>query len=148
MPVFTDQTIQRCRVLTLMVESLTASNAREVGDCVSHAMRGAHRVLVDLGSLRYFDVRGFAAILSWAAGREDREVCLCSESRNIHALFELLRANNMVTLFRSREQALAALAGRTGEIRVSHVARVSAGKERAMTAGAGTGSGTSGGVEQ
>jgi len=146
MPAFTIQTIQHCRVLTLLVESLDAGNAQKVGESVLQAMSESRRVLVDLGALHYFDVRGFAAILRWAAGREDREVCLCSDSRNVHALFELLRAESLVTLFRSREQALEALTNRGGEIRLPQVTGVSAGKGRAMAAGAGAGSGTSEGL--
>ena len=148
MQVFTNQTIQYCRVLTLVIESLDARNADEVGESVLQAMSESRRVLVDLGALLYFDVRGFAAILRWAAGREDREVCLCSGSRNVHALFGLLQAENLVTLFQSREQALGALVNRGVEIRLPQVAGVTAGKGRAMAARAGFGSGTREGLER
>jgi hypothetical protein len=66
------------------------------------------RIIVDLGELRYFDVGGFAAILSWAGGGSQKaEVRFCSEAGTVWALFELLRARAVVPLYRSFEEALA-----------------------------------------
>jgi hypothetical protein len=71
-------------------------------------MPGADRVVVDFGALQYFDVGGFGAILFWAqGGAQNAEVRMCSGSPSIHALFELLRAQTVVPLYRTRKEAMA-----------------------------------------
>lgn len=104
------ETIREINVITLEIQSLDASNAAQVTACLSEAMQGEAKTVVDLGALRYFDVTGFAAILKWAAGNpKGSEVRLCSRSGNVHALLELLQADMVVVLHQSREQALASL---------------------------------------
>lgn len=94
-------------VITLEIKSLDAGNARRVAGHVRDAMRGGKRIVMDLGALRYFDVEGFAAILNWAGGGAGTaEVRFCTRSGAVRALFELLRANAVVSLYESREDAM------------------------------------------
>jgi anti-anti-sigma regulatory factor len=65
-------------------------------------------IVLDLGALRYFDVAGFAVILKWAA---EPAVRLCSRAKTVHALSDLLQAETVITIFQSREEALASLRG-------------------------------------
>ena len=92
-------------MLTLAVECIDRHNAMRVGMAVTAALSAESPVLIDLGRLRYFDVRGFVAILKWIA--TGKSVRLCSLDPNIHTLFELLRAHSSVPLYRTREEALA-----------------------------------------
>jgi anti-anti-sigma factor len=95
-------------LITLEIQSIETTNSRKITQRVAEAMSGGGRIVVDLGELRYFDVTGFAAILNWAAGGTQKaEVRFCSQSGTIRALFELLRANAVVPLYRSREEAMA-----------------------------------------
>ncbi len=99
-------------VITLEIQSLDARNAQQVTRCMAEAMDGGVRVIVDLGALQYFDVSGFAAILNWSSGgRQLADVRLCSQSGTIRALFELLRAQKVVPLYRSCEEAVASFSG-------------------------------------
>jgi anti-anti-sigma factor len=95
-------------VITLEIQSLDARNAQQITRRMAEAMDGGVRIIVDLGALQYFDVSGFAAILNWAGGgRQRAEVRLCSRSGTIRALFELLRAQKVVPLYRNCEEAMA-----------------------------------------
>jgi anti-anti-sigma regulatory factor len=107
MEIFRREIVGEAVVITLEIQSLDAGNARGVAGHVKEAMRGGNRIVMDLGALRYFDVEGFAAILNWAGGGADKaEVRFCSGSGAVRALFELLRANTVVSLYESREDAM------------------------------------------
>jgi anti-anti-sigma regulatory factor len=108
MRIFRRETARGITVISLKVRALDTVNTEDVMTGVANAMRGESRTIVDLGALRYFDVSGLAAILKWAAGGADHvDVRLCSRSGDIQALFELLRGDALVPLYRSREEALA-----------------------------------------
>jgi anti-anti-sigma factor len=112
MKILRREVVREITVITLEIQSLDASNAAQATTCLTGAMLGQTRAVVDLGALRYFDVTGFAAILKWAAGNPaGPEVRLCSRSGNVHALLELLQADKVVPLYESREQAMASLRG-------------------------------------
>jgi anti-anti-sigma factor len=97
-------------VITLQVQSMDAKNSQKIARRVAEAILDGERIVVDLGALRYFDVAGFAAILNWAGGGPRKaQVRFCSQSGAIRALFELLRANAVVPLYRSCEEAVASL---------------------------------------
>ena len=91
-------------MITLEIPSLDSSNASDVAARLAEAMPEEAPAIVDLGALRYFDLSGFAGILKWAAKPAVR---LCSRSGSIHALLELLRADAVITLYQSREEAIA-----------------------------------------
>jgi anti-anti-sigma regulatory factor len=111
MPTFTREIIGQTIVVTLRIQSLDAQNVREVVRGVTAAMPGADRIVVDFGALQYFDVGGFGAILFWAQGGPQKaEVRMCSGSGTIRALFELLRAQTVVPLYKNREEAMASFA--------------------------------------
>src|SRR5581483_3886204 len=108
MPTFTRETIGPSVVVTLEIQSLDAQNVRQVARGVAAAMAGASEIVLDFGALQYFDVGGFGAILVWAQGGPHKaEVRMCSRSGTIRALFELLRAQTVVPLYKNREEALA-----------------------------------------
>jgi anti-anti-sigma factor len=117
MDIFKREVFRQKTVITLKIHTLDASNARSVSRRVAEAMKGVRQMVLDLGSLRYFDLAGFAVILQWASG-EGPEVRFCSQSGAVQALFELLGGNAMVPLFFSREEAMASFQGS-----VSHPAR-------------------------
>jgi anti-anti-sigma factor len=110
MHTFTREIIGQAIVVTLEIQSLDAQNVRHVAQSVAAAMAGADKIVVDLGALQYFDVGGFGAILIWAQGGPQKaEVRVCSRSGTIRALFELLRAQTVVPLYKNREEAMASL---------------------------------------
>jgi anti-anti-sigma regulatory factor len=98
----------KTEVIALQIPSIERANALLVARAVSDAIPTDGAVVIDLSELRYFDVPGFAVILSWVAeDRQRADVRLCSRSGSVRALFELLRAETLVQLFRSREDARA-----------------------------------------
>jgi anti-anti-sigma factor len=112
MNIFRREIIREITVFTFVIQSLDATNAAEASACLTEALAHETRVLIDLGSLRYFDIGGFAAILKWAAASpHGPEVRFCSSSRTVHALLELLQADTVVRLYQSRNDALASLRG-------------------------------------
>jgi anti-anti-sigma factor len=94
-------------VVTLTIQAIETENARQVTAAVMEAMRGASKVVIDLGSLCYFDISGFAAMLEWTGGRQAGDVRVSSECGAVRALFELLRADSILPLYRSCEEAVA-----------------------------------------
>src|ERR1700690_385310 len=108
MHTFKRETIGQTLVITLEIQSLDAKNAQHITRRMAEAMLAGGRIIVDLGALRYFDVSGFAAILNWVGGAPRRAGGrLCSQAGTIRALFELLRAQAVVPLYRSCEEAMA-----------------------------------------
>jgi anti-anti-sigma factor len=106
------ETVGEVIVISLEVQSMDGNNAHKIARRVAEAMAGGSRIVLDLGPLRYFDVGGFAAILNWArGGTRKAEVRFCSQSGTIRALFELLRVNAVIPLYRSREEAIASFRG-------------------------------------
>jgi anti-anti-sigma factor len=111
MHMFTRQIVGETIVVTLKIQSLDSQNVRHVVNGVAAAMLGAERIVVDFGALQYFDVGGFGAILFWAQGGPQKaEVRMCSRSGTVRALFELLRAQTVVPLYKNREEAMASFA--------------------------------------
>jgi anti-anti-sigma regulatory factor len=106
MPTFHCETLWGIAVITLDIQSLDVTNASDVTERLVEAMPLEAPAVVDLGALRYFDVSGFAGILKWAARPSVR---FCSRAESVHALLELLRADTVMTLYQSREEALASL---------------------------------------
>lgn len=95
-------------IVTLTIPTLDTENARQVAAAVREAMSGASKVVIDLGLLRYFDASGFAAMLEWTVvGRQAGDVRVTSECGAVRALFELLRADAIVPLYRSCDEAVA-----------------------------------------
>jgi ABC-type transporter Mla MlaB component len=109
MNVLRREKVRGVTIITLEIQSLDAANASYVTECLVEAMQGEAQAVVDLGTLRHFDVSGFAAILKWVTGGS--EVRLCSRYGTIHALLELLQADTLVPLYQSRDEAMASLRG-------------------------------------
>jgi anti-anti-sigma regulatory factor len=106
MQVLRCDTIWGINVVTLDIQSLDAVNVAYVTGAVKDAMAERGPTVVDLGSLRYFDVSGFAAILKWAATPPVR---LCSRAGTIHALLDLLQADSVIKLYLTRDDAISSL---------------------------------------
>jgi anti-anti-sigma regulatory factor len=110
-----ENTEQGIAVLTMEVASLVSANICEIRRSgIFMALATNHRVVIDLAALRYFDVRGFAEILSWVAQADKAgEVRVCSESREVHALLELLRGPSFLTCYGSQQEALSSFSSGT-----------------------------------
>ena len=108
MHIFHCETLGGIAVITLDIQSLDATNAADVTERLEGSIPREAPAVVDLGALRYFDLSGFAGIVRWAARPSVR---FCSRAKSIHALLELLRAETIITLYHSREEALASLRG-------------------------------------
>lgn len=108
MDIYRRETVGEFTVITLQVQSIDTKNSQKISRRVAESMAGLDRIVVDLGALRYFDVGGFAAILNWAGGGPQKaQVRFCSQCGSIRALFELLRANAVIPLYQTREEAMA-----------------------------------------
>lgn len=104
-------TEQGIAVFTVEVASLVSSNIPALRqNAILADLATSRRVVIDLGALRYFDVRGFTEILRWVAQAEDAgDVRVCSESPEVHALLELLRGPLLLTCYESRQKALSSM---------------------------------------
>jgi anti-anti-sigma regulatory factor len=100
-------TQDKISVITLEVESLVKRNIHSVRQALLPALRSHRLTVLDLGRVRYFDLMGFAEILHWVTeGNASGEIGVCSQSPEVHALFELLRAPSVVPFYWSKEEVL------------------------------------------
>lgn len=107
---FRREVLDGVAIVTLQIQVLDERNASRVVGLVAEATRDDAHIVLDLGSLEYFDVSGFAALLKWAiAGPSQPVIAVCSRSGAIRALLELVQADSFFALYHCREDALAAL---------------------------------------
>lgn len=107
----TTTTQENVVLITLNVESLVSANVQHVRQAILPTLRQRGRIVLDLGTLRYFDVTGFAELLHWIAkAKESGVVHMCSEQPEVHALLKLLRASSVLPFYWSKEEALSLFA--------------------------------------
>jgi anti-sigma B factor antagonist len=93
--------------VALLTESLDASNTGEFKKAVMPAVEPNARVVLDLAAVQFIDSSGLGAIL--ALLRQLTQVTgdlkVCSVTKPVRTLFELVRMHKMLDIFASRDEA-------------------------------------------
>lgn len=94
-------------VIVLPGSSLDASNAKALKQEVSLILESHKQIVFDLSELHFVDSSGLGAILSClrylnACGGDLK---LCSMSRPVRSLFELVRMHRIFDIYNSKEEA-------------------------------------------
>src|SRR5262245_51541573 len=99
-------------VVVPQAEFLNANTSRESKDELPTVLSYAGEVLLDLGDVQFMDGGGCGAVL--AALKKLRmsggDLKICCITNPVRALFDLVRMQRIVGVFKTREEAVAAFA--------------------------------------
>jgi anti-sigma B factor antagonist len=97
-------------VVTLAGDRLETSNTAELKRDLAVLLETERRVLFDLHRLQFVDSSGLGAILicSRELNVHGGKLVLCAMSKQVRALFELVRMHRVLDIYDTREEALRA----------------------------------------
>lgn len=95
-------------VLTLDGEVLDASIVGDFKNAIAPILRAETQVVLDMNNIQFVDSSGVGAILSCLRilNAEGGEFKICSLTKPVRALFELVRMHKIFDIFNSRELAI------------------------------------------
>ena len=97
-------------VAELPVEELDASNAGEFKRDIAPVLEANTKLVFDLSRLRFTDSSGLGAFISCLRklNAKGGDVKLCGMSKQVRAVFELVRMHRIFDIFGTREEAVQA----------------------------------------
>ena len=97
-------------VAELPVEELDASNAGEFKSDIAPVLEANTKLVFDLSRLRFMDSSGLGAFISCLRklNAKGGDVKLCGMSKQVRAVFELVRMHRIFDIFGTREEAVQA----------------------------------------
>jgi len=97
-------------VAAVPVDELDASNAAEFKRNIAPVLQANSRVVLDLEQLRFVDSSGLGAMLSCLRQltAKSGDLKLCGLSKQVRALFELVRMHRIFDIYATREEAVSA----------------------------------------
>ena len=103
-------------VAVVPVEELDASNAGEFKRDVAPLLESNAKVVLDMGRLRFVDSSGLGAFISCLRklNAKGGDLKLCGMSKQVRAVFELVRMHRVFDILDNRENAIRAFARARG----------------------------------
>lgn len=103
--------IGQVTVVKLAIGSLDTKVAVDVRESLSKIVQGTESmILLDLDQVKFMDSSGLAAIVYCFKMTEMKEqLAVCNVSDRVHQLFTITKLEAVVRIFKTREEALAAL---------------------------------------
>ena len=97
-------------VAAVPVDELDASNSRRVQARHRAGAASQHKLVLDLGRLRFVDSSGLGAMLSCLRqlSAKSGDLKLCGMSKQVRALFELVRMHRIFDIYGTQEEAVQA----------------------------------------
>jgi anti-sigma B factor antagonist len=97
-------------IAELPVEELDASNAGELKRDIAPLLEAHAKLVIDLSRLRFVDSSGLGAFISCLRklNAKGGDLKLCGMSKQVRAVFELVRMHRIFDIFGTREEALRA----------------------------------------
>ena len=97
-------------VAIVPVEELDASNSVEFKRDIAPVLQSQSRVVLDLSQLRFVDSSGLGAMLSCLRQLSGKggDLKLCSMSKQVRALFELVRMHRIFDIYGTQDEAVRA----------------------------------------
>ncbi len=104
------QSFDGVAVAEVPVEELDASNAGEFKRDIAPVLQVYPHLVLDLRQLRFVDSSGLGAMLSCLRQLSARsgDLKLCGMSKQVRALFELVRMHRIFDIYNTREEAVEA----------------------------------------
>jgi anti-sigma B factor antagonist len=105
-------TVGDVTVAALPMEELDASNSAEFKREVAPLLEATTKLVLDLSRLRFVDSSGLGAFISCLRRLNARggDVKLCGMSKQVRAVFELVRMHRIFEIHGTREEAVQAFA--------------------------------------
>ena len=100
-------TIDSIAVAAVPVDELDASNAGEFKRDIGPVLQANTKLVLDLSQLRFVDSSGLGAMLSCLRqlSAKSGDLKLCGMSKQVRALFELVRMHRIFDIYGTREEA-------------------------------------------
>ncbi len=97
-------------VATVPVEELDASNSGEFKRDIAPVLQSQSKLILDLSQLRFVDSSGLGAMLSCLRQLSGKggDLKLCSMSKQVRALFELVRMHRIFEIYSTKDEAVQA----------------------------------------
>ncbi len=97
-------------VAAVPVDELDASNSGEFKRDIAPVLQSHTKLVLDLGHLRFVDSSGLGAMLSCLRqlSAKGGDLKLCSMSKQVRALFELVRMHRIFDIYGTKEEAVRA----------------------------------------
>jgi anti-sigma B factor antagonist len=94
-------------VAVIPVEELDASNAGDFKRDMTPLLEAHTKLVIDLGRLRFVDSSGLGAFISCLRKLNGKggDLKLCGMSKQVRAVFELVRMHRIFEIFGTREEA-------------------------------------------
>lgn len=104
------QNLDGVAVAAVPVEELDASNSGEFKRDIAPVLQSHTKLVLDLGHLRFVDSSGLGAMLSCLRqlSAKGGDLKLCSMSKQVRALFELVRMHRIFDIYGTKEEAVRA----------------------------------------
>jgi anti-sigma B factor antagonist len=95
-------------VAIIPVDELEASNAGEFKRDIAPILQADSRLVLDLSQLKFVDSSGLGALLSCLRqlSAKGGDLKLCGMSKQVQALFELVRMHRIFDIYGTREEAV------------------------------------------
>lgn len=102
------QNLDGVAVASVPVDELDASNAGEFKRDIAPVLQANTRVVIDLSRLRFVDSSGLGAMLSCLRqlSAKSGDLKLSGMSKQVRALFELVRMHRIFDIYNTREEAV------------------------------------------
>jgi len=99
-------------VAAVPVDELDASNAGEFKRDMGPVLKSNPRLVLDLSKLRFVDSSGLGTMLSCLRqlSAQGGDLKLCAMSKQVRALFELVRMHRIFEIYPTRDDAVKAFA--------------------------------------
>jgi len=100
--------IDSIAVAAVPVDELDASNTEESKRDIAPVLQANTRLVLDLSRLRFVDSSGLGAMLSCLRqlNAKSGDLKLCGMSKQVRALFELVRMHRIFDIYGTREEAV------------------------------------------
>jgi anti-sigma B factor antagonist len=107
---FIPETIRGVTVATVPVEELDAGNAAEFKRDIAPLLEAHDRLVLDLSRLRFVDSSGLGGFISCLRklNAKDGDLKLCGMSKQVRAVFELVRMHRVFDIRATKEDAVLA----------------------------------------
>ncbi len=105
---FAVEMIGNIEVATVPVEELDASNAPEFKGDIAPLLEAHTRLVLDLSRVRFVDSSGLGAFISCLRklNAKGGDLKLCGMSKQVRAIFELVRMHRVFDILNSKEEAV------------------------------------------
>lgn len=95
-------------IAELRVQELDASNAADFKRDIAPLLEAHTKLVIDLGQLRFTDSSGLGAFISCLRklNAKGGDLKLCRMSKQVRAVFDLVRMNRIFDIFGTRDEAI------------------------------------------